>query len=80
MKLVRGKGSRETGACLMSAIAWYAGEQRWTDSPRCVCAMIRPLGIFANDTIDSDQEREERLGPLIFEPASQPPTPPPTPR
>jgi len=66
MRLVRGKGSPDTGACWMSAIAWYAGERDWTDAPECVCETIRPLAIVANDEIDDDAERERRVGPVLF--------------
>jgi hypothetical protein len=66
MKLVQGKGSRETGACWMSAIAWYEGNSNWTDAPDCVCPIIRELAIWVNDKIDSDEERERLISPIMF--------------
>jgi hypothetical protein len=50
----------------MSAIAWYVGEQKWTDAPKCVCPIIRSLGIWANDVLASDADRERVLGPIMF--------------
>jgi hypothetical protein len=66
MKLVKGKGSKKTGACWMSAIAWYEGNSEWTDAPDCVCPIIRGLAIKVNDTIDSNEEREHLISPIMF--------------
>jgi hypothetical protein len=66
MKLVKGEGSKETGACWMSAIAWYEGNSEWTDAPDCVCPIIRELAIWVNDKIDSDEERERLISPIMF--------------
>lgn len=66
MKLVQGQGSPETGACWMSAIAWYVGEQDWTDAPECVDPTIRSLAIWVNDSLQTDEERERRIGPVMF--------------
>jgi hypothetical protein len=66
MKLVKGKGSKETGACWMSVIAWYEGNSNWTDAPDCVCPIIRELAIWVNDQIDSDEERERLISPIMF--------------
>jgi hypothetical protein len=66
MRLVQGKGSKETGACWMSAIAWYEGNSNWTDAPDCVCPIIRELAIWVNDKIDSDEERERLISPIMF--------------
>jgi hypothetical protein len=66
MKLVKGEGSKEIGACWMSAIAWYEGNANWTDAPDCVCPIIRHLGIWVNDKIDSDEERERLISPIMF--------------
>ena len=66
MKLVKGSGSPTEGACLLSAVAWYAGEKDWTDAPECVCPMVRTIGIALNDALPSNAERERICGPLIF--------------
>jgi hypothetical protein len=66
MKLVKGEGSKETGACWMSAIAWYEGNSNWTDAPDCVCPIIRELAIWVNDRIDSNEERERLISPIMF--------------
>ena len=68
MKLVKGEGSRETGACWMSAIAWYAGQETWTDKAECVDPLIRGLCIWLNDRLPSDEERELVIGPHIMAP------------
>ena len=68
MKLVKGEGSRETGACWMSAIAWYAGQETWTDKAECVDPLIRSLCVWLNDLLPSDEERERVIGPHIMAP------------
>jgi len=67
MKLVKGKGSKETGACWMSAIAWYAGQETWTDYAECVDPMIRTLCVTVNDRA-ADHERERLIGPHLMTP------------
>lgn len=66
MKLVRGEGSPETGACWMSAISWYAGEKNWNDTPECVCPLLRDLCVNLNDRLQTDEEREQVIGPIMF--------------
>ena len=68
MKLVQGSGSVEDGACWMSALAWYAGQEKWTDNAECVDPMIRHLCIAVNDRLYSDEDRERVIGPIIFAP------------
>jgi len=66
MRLVQGMGSPEKGACWMSAIAWYAGEQSWTDAPECVCPVLRGLCVWVNDALASDADRERVIAPVMF--------------
>ena len=66
MKLVKGSGSPDKGACWMSAISWYAGEN-WNDMPDCVCPIIWHVCVCANDLMRSDEEREREIGPVIFD-------------
>jgi hypothetical protein len=67
MKLVRGAGSPEEGACWMSAVQYYVDGKLWHDHPECVDPVIRKLCIWVNDTL-RDGEREEKIGPYIFLP------------
>ena len=67
MRLVKGAGSIETGACWMSAISYYAGYE-WSDHPECVDPVIRTLCIRLNDMLPSDSERERVIGPHIMAP------------
>ena len=52
----------------MSAIAWYTGQEKWTDKAECVDPMIRTLCIRVNDWLSSDAERERIIGPILFAP------------
>jgi len=67
MRLVKGKGSPKTGACWMSAAAYYAGEQ-WTDHPACVDPVIVPLCQRLNDLLPSNAERDRVIGPHLLTP------------
>ncbi len=68
MRLVRGSGSEDKGACWMSAIHWYTRNgKNWTDQPKCVSPVIRPICIQLNDLLD-DGERERMIGPHLFAP------------
>lgn len=67
MRLVKGAGSIETGACWMSAISYYAG-YAWSDHPECVDPVIRELCIKLNDILPSDAERERVIGPHMMTP------------
>ena len=67
MKLIAGKGSPKTGACWMSAIAWYAG-YKWTDQPECVDPVIRALCIALNDRLPDNATRERVIGPHLMTP------------
>ena len=67
MKLIKGSGGPKTGACWMSAIAHYEGNQAWTDAPDCVCPIIRSVGILANDWMPDDETREREIGPVLFD-------------
>lgn len=66
IRLVRGAGSPETGACWMSALSHYAG-YRWSDQPECVDPIIRTLCVYVNDWLP-DEHRERVIGPHLFAP------------
>lgn len=66
MKLVRGQGSINTGACWMNALSFYAG-YAWSDHPECVDDLVRRVCIVANDTL-SDHNRERIIGPHLMAP------------
>ena len=69
IKLVRGEGSRDSGACWMSAIAYrFNSGENWTDQPDCVCPTIRRMCISVNDQLPSDDSRSRVIGPYLFEP------------
>ena len=67
LKLVRGKGSPETGGCWMSALSKYSNES-WSDHPDCVCPVIRELCVSVNDMLPDDASRGRVIGPHILEP------------
>jgi hypothetical protein len=53
----------------MSALHWYTRNGKtWTDQPECVSPVVRYLCIRLNDTLGSDAEREEVIGPHLFAP------------
>jgi hypothetical protein len=55
--------SRESGVCVMEAVAWLAGRSH-TDAPECVSAPIA-AGLRAwNDGLPSDEERNRLLLPI----------------
>ncbi len=57
-----GHKSRDTGLCLMEAVAYFAGEDH-TDHPQCACPVLTSYGITLNDKLPDDQR--QRLKPLI---------------
>ena len=68
MRLVKGKGSPDTGACWMSAIHYYTRtDQTWSDHPACVSPVIGMLAMALNDLCE-DGERETLIGPHLFAP------------
>lgn len=67
LKLVRGAGSPQVGACWMSAISYYAGYE-WSDHPACVDPAIRGACIALNDALGSDEDRANLIGPHLFAP------------
>lgn len=56
--------SIETGACIMEAAAFIAGEA-WSDSPACACPVIGAFLRAWNDGLPDD-ERDALLRPLIL--------------
>lgn len=54
--------SRETGVCIMEAVAWYAGRDH-SDAPPCVSPALRTFGTNLNDVLPDD--RRQLLRPLI---------------
>jgi chemosensory pili system protein ChpA (sensor histidine kinase/response regulator) len=66
IRFISGVGDiAEKTACIMSAVAWIAGEP-WGDAPACACPVLRRLSIRLNDTDwwESDEERTAALMPL----------------
>ena len=66
----------EHGLCLFEMVAFYAGEPH-SDSPTCVCPVLRDFGVRLNDGLMSDELRNELLLPLVgllagtYDPASE---------
>ena len=54
---------RESGTCLLEAVAWWAGEPH-SDRPACVSPVLAAFGRSWNDGMRSDEEREQ-LKPYI---------------
>lgn len=54
--------SRARGACLLEAVAWFAGEAH-SDHPACTCPVLAAYGRALNDRL-MDEERQ-LLRPLI---------------
>ncbi len=50
-------GNRETGVCLMEAVAWFAGESH-SDRPACTSPVLAAYGRITNDWLN-DEERQE---------------------
>ena len=55
---------RETGLCVMEAVAWFAGEPH-ADHPKCACPVLTSFAIRLNDRITDDAERTRIMRPLI---------------
>ena len=52
---------RNSGVCLMEAVAWYAGEQH-SDHPDCVCPVLGEMGRGLNDALpDSKRFHPQKL-------------------
>jgi len=67
IKLLAGshKDTASTGqGCFMNVIAYLNGEAQITDKSECVCFVMRPLAIYANDLFN-DEDRQ-RLLPFIL--------------
>jgi hypothetical protein len=67
IKLLAGSHSNtgETGqGCFMNVIAYLNGEAQITDESECVCFVMRPLSIYANDLFN-DADRQKLL-PFIL--------------
>lgn len=63
--LVLAKGShrdRESGTCLLEAVAYFAGEPH-SDAPTCVSPVLRSFGIGLNDVLPDD--KRQRLVPFV---------------
>ncbi len=57
--------SRETGVCLMEAVAWFADEPH-SDHPQCCCPVLAAFGINLNDYFnDSDRQMLKPCIPLL---------------
>ena len=67
MKLTNGIGNPREGGCWMVVASMYS-ENRWTDHPKCVDPLIRCMCILLNDSISSDERREELIGPHLWAP------------
>ena len=67
IKLLAGShaDTAETGSgCFMNVIAYLNGEAQITDQSECVCYVMRPLAIYANDLF-GDKDRQKLL-PFIL--------------
>ena len=56
--------SISSGACIMEAVAYVAGEP-WSDHPECVSPVIAGFLRSWNDSLPSDADRDRLLRPLI---------------
>jgi hypothetical protein len=60
-RLVPGAGSESEGtACVMTALAWTAGEA-WTDHPQCAHPILASLAIRANDAAETTPEQRAEI-------------------
>ena len=59
-------GRRKDGVCALEAAAWLAG-LRHSDTPACVCPVIRSFVISWNDAIPDDARRTELLKPFLLQ-------------
>ncbi len=55
---------RMRGVCAMEAAAWLAGEPH-SDSPQCACPVVAAFVRSWNDALQTDEERNRLLKPLI---------------
>ena len=68
VKLCQGEGSREANqGCWMVAVQMYQ-QGEWNDHPDCVPEDLRAMCITVNDKLSSDDQREEVIGPMLFDP------------
>jgi hypothetical protein len=59
-----GHEDRESGVCLLEAVAWVAGEPH-SDQPACACPVMAAFGRAWNDAIPDDATRTRLLKPLV---------------
>ena len=52
-----GHSGPESGACLLEAVSWFAGEP-WSDRPACTSPVLAAAGRSLNDTIKDQAERD----------------------
>jgi hypothetical protein len=66
IKLCFGAGNGVDTACLMTAVSIVTGAESPTDSPSCVCPILRAFIVKCNDNMP-DALRSELFTPLIWE-------------
>jgi hypothetical protein len=54
----------ESAMCVMEAVA-YVTREPWSDHPKCACPVLTAFLIAWNDGIETDEERNRLLLPLI---------------
>ena len=59
-----GHNGPSSGACVMEAVAYVAGEP-WSDHPECVSPVIGAFLRSWNDSLPTDADRDRLLKPLI---------------
>lgn len=55
---------RESGMCVMEAVAWFAGEPH-SDRPKCACPVLAHFMREWNDDLPNDKIRNDLLRPLV---------------
>jgi hypothetical protein len=58
--------SFEAGACPMEAVSWLAGEDKYSDCPKCVCPVIAAFVRRWSDRLPTDEDRTRLLLPLLL--------------